>query len=416
MLRRLQALDQRAGFMVLVHGAYTAASLLAGTFLSIFLWRASHDLTPIAIYSGLTALMIPIAFIANGLLWRGLGAGASIRLGLLGNGLVYFLVLVLANEAPHWVVVIGLLRGVSEGFYWSGFHLVTYDTTSDRDRDKYFGAQATAGWILNALLPPAAGAIIVAGGTVAGPYRGYEIVFAVAAVLLLGAVLLAGRLPSSQRQRLSARRLVTLVRRNPDWRYVTAARLTDGFTGSLMGLVLTILMYLVLKNEQQLGNFNGLMGVLGVGISLGLAAVMKPRYRTLYALVGGAMLVLSTLLLPLYLTGWALVAFGLLRAIGGPLHGNALAPVAFAVIDRDPAPQAMRYDYIVHSELCLGVGRVLSIAAFLFLAAPLNQMLLARLVVVITGAAPILIWAAFARIPQSVAAVESDGRALPQAA
>jgi len=26
--------------MVLIHGAYTAANLLAGTFLSIFLWRA----------------------------------------------------------------------------------------------------------------------------------------------------------------------------------------------------------------------------------------------------------------------------------------------------------------------------------------------------------------------------------------
>ena len=66
--------------MVMVHGAYTASNLLAGTFLSIFLWRASHDLTPIAVYSGLSAVMIPVAFLANGLVWRRLGAGASIRL------------------------------------------------------------------------------------------------------------------------------------------------------------------------------------------------------------------------------------------------------------------------------------------------------------------------------------------------
>jgi hypothetical protein len=72
--------------MVLVHGAYAAANLLAGTFFSIFLWRSSHDLGPIAVYSGLCALMIPLAFLANGLIWRGMGAGASIRLGLFGNG------------------------------------------------------------------------------------------------------------------------------------------------------------------------------------------------------------------------------------------------------------------------------------------------------------------------------------------
>jgi MFS transporter, YQGE family, putative transporter len=409
-------LDRRASLMVLVHGAYTAANLLAGTFLSIFLWRASHDLVPIAIYSGVTALTIPLAFITNGLAWRGLGAGISIRLGLLGNGLTYLLVLLLGVATPEWVVPLGILRGAAEGFYWSGFHLVSYDTTRDGDRDRYFGAQATASWMLTALLPPAAGAVIVAGTRIGGTYAGYALVFGLAAVLLLAAMVLAGRLPSAGRERLSARRVLTLVRRNPDWQWVTRARLADGFTGSLLGLVLTILTYLVLKNEQQVGNFNGLMGLLGVGISLGLAAFMKPRHRTMCALVGGSLLVASTLLLPLYLTAWALVGFGLLRAVGGPLHGNALAPVALQVIDRDPAPAAMRYDYIVHSELCLGIGRILSIGGFLLLAAPINQMLLARIVVVIAGAAPMLIWAAFARIPQLTTMPADDARALPAAA
>ncbi len=409
-------LDRRAGTMVLVHGAYTAANLLAGTFLAIFLWRASHDLAPIAIYSGLSAVMIAVAFVANGLVFRGMGAGASIRLGLFGNGFTYLLILLLGSDAPHWIVVLGLLRGVAEGFYWSGFHLVSYDTTCETDRDRYFGAQATATWILTAALPPAAGAIIVAGTHVGGVYRGYQLVFALAAVLLMAAMVLAGRLPSAARPRLSLRRVATLARRNPAWRWVTAARLADGFTGSLLGLVLTILMFLVLKNEQQVGNFNGVMGLLGVGISLALAAFMKPQHRIACALVGGSLLVLSTFLLPLYLTAWALVAFGLLRAIGGPLHGNALAPVALQVIDRDPTPTAMRYDYIVHQELCLGIGRVLSLGCFLLLAAPVNQMLLARIVVVVAGAAPLLIWAAFARIPRVAPAAPSDSRALPAAA
>src|SRR5437762_9116886 len=371
--------------MVVVHGAYTASNLLAGTFLSIFLWRASHDLTPIAIYSGLSAVMIPVAFLANGLVWRRLGAGASIRLGLFGNGLSYLLILLLGTEAPHWVVALGLVRGVSEGFYWSGFHLVSYDTTSDRDRDRYFGAQATASLLLTATLPPAAGAIIVAGTHIGGTDRGYQMVFALSTVVLMAAMVVAGQLPSSARERLSVRRVASLARRNPDWRWVTRARLADGFTGSLVGLVLTILMFLVLKNEQQVGNFNGLMGLLGVGISLGLAAFMKPQHRTACALVGGTMLVLSTLVFPLYLTGWALIAFGLLRAVGGPLHGNALAPVALQVIDRDPTPHAMRYDYIVHQEPSLGIARVLSIGCYLFIAAHINQTPLTPIEPVSTG-------------------------------
>src|SRR5205807_7748607 len=141
------------------------------------------------IYSGLSALMIPAAFVANGWVWRGLGAGASIRLGLFGNCFVYLLILALGSATPEWVVALGLLRGLAEGFYWSGFHLVSYDTTSERDRDRYFGVQATARWLLTAALPPAAGAIIVAGSrSGGGPYRGYALVFALAAVLLVAAM------------------------------------------------------------------------------------------------------------------------------------------------------------------------------------------------------------------------------------
>jgi YQGE family putative transporter len=401
--------------MVLIHGAYTAAGLLAGTFLSIFLWRTTQDLSAIAIYSAASAFMIPLAFIANGVLWRGLPAGGSVRLGLGGNGLVYLLVLVLGHRAADWVLLLGLLKGAAEGFYWSGFHLVSYDTTCDDDRDRYFGVQATLGAMLTATLPPAAGAVIVAGAGWRTPYGGYEIIFGAAAIVLIAAMALAGRLPSASRPKLSLERVLVLARRNPDWQWVTRARLADGFTGSLIGLVLSVMTYLVLRNEQQVGDFNGLMGALSIGTSLGLATLMKPRQRTIYALIGGTMLVLSTLLLPLYMTGAALIVFGLLRALGGPLHANALAPVALQVIDRDPNARTLRYEYIVHSELCLAVGRVLSIGAFLLLAAPINQLLLARIVVVIAGAAPMVIWAAFARVPSPVAPV-GDQRALASAA
>src|SRR5438132_11955251 len=110
----------------------------------------------------------------------------------------------------------------------------------------------------------------------------------------MAAMVLAGRLPSGTRERLSIPRVARLVRRNPDWQWVTRARLADGFTGSLMGLVLTVLTYLVLKNEHQVGNFNGLMGILGVGICFGMATFMKQRHRSLCALVDGSILVISS--------------------------------------------------------------------------------------------------------------------------
>src|SRR5438270_13470299 len=129
-----------------------------------------------------------------------------------------------------------------------------------------------------------------------------------------------------------------------DWSSDVCSSDLDGFSGSLSGLVLTVLTFLLLRNEQQVGTFNGLLGLIGVAISVGLAAFMRPRYRIPVALVGAAMLVLSTLVLPLYLSATALFAYGVLRAFGGPLHGNALAPIALQVIDRDPRARDRRYE------------------------------------------------------------------------
>ena len=419
-------LDRRASTMVLIHGAYTAANLLAATFLSIFLWRASHDLARVALFTWISAVTIPAAFLLNGLVLRRAGAGTSIRIGLACLGVVYLAVLALGNASVNWILPLGLLRGLGEGWYWAGYHLTTYDTTSERDRDRYFGAMGAVNCFLSGGLPPLAGAAIVIGAQWGGMDRGYQFIFGLAGVLLLAAMVLAGRLRCGYRPAFSIRTMAQLHLRNQPWLNVMGARLADGFSGMLSGVVLTILAYMVLNNEQQVGNFNGIMGILGVGISLALAAYMRPRHRIACALVGAALLVTSTLVLPLYLSAWALVAFGLLRAVGGPLHGNGLAPLALQVIDRDPQARSLRYEYIVHQELCLAVGRVLSIGFFLVLAAPADQLLLARIVVAVSGAAPMVIWAAFARIAQPAAPLvaetatvdngEVDPRALPAAA
>jgi YQGE family putative transporter len=413
--------------MVLIHGAYTAANLLAATFLSIFLWRASHDLARVALFTWISAVTIPAAFLINGVLLKRAGAGTSIRIGLACLGIVYLAVLGLGNASVNWIVPLGLLRGLGEGFYWAGYHLTTYDSTSEGDRDRYFGAMGAVNCLLSGGLPPLAGAAIVIGAQWGGGMdRGYQMIFGAAGVLLLAAMVLAGRLKCGYRPSFSIRTMAQLHVRNRPWLNVMGARLADGFSGMLSGVVLSILAYMVLDNEQQLGNFNGIMGILGVGISLLLAAYMRPRHRIACALVGAALLVASTLVLPLYLSALALVAFGLLRAVGGPLHGNGLAPLALQVIDRDPQARSLRYEYIVHQELCLAVGRVLSIGFFLVLAAPADQLLLARIVVAVSGAAPMVIWAAFARIAQPAMPAmaeaqpqdsgEIEPRALPAAA
>jgi YQGE family putative transporter len=406
-------LDRQAWRMLAVHSAYTAANLLAATFLSIFIWRAHHDLGQVCLFNAMYALAVPIAFLTNGWLFRQGDAGTSIRRGLLTLTFLYVLVLFLGNASAGALLLLGLMRGLGEGWYWAGYHLVTYDAIARGNRDRYFGATGASGAFLGVAVPPVAGTIIVLGTHWGGTYRGYQVTFGVAAATLLAAALLAGGLHAGRRQGFSLRGMFRLPHRNPAWSYVTWARLADGSTGFVLGMVVSILTFVTLRNEQNVGGFNAIVGLLTVGLSLGLGLWLRPQHRMRCALLGGGLLVVSTLVYPLYLSVGALVLFGLLRALGGPLHGNALAPLWLQVIDQDPQAQELRYEYIVSQELTLGIGRVLSVLAVMVLAAPIDQLTLARVALVVAGAAPILIWAAFARIAGPVA-VES--RPLPAAA
>ncbi len=389
--------------MLAVHSAYTAANLFAATFLSIFIWRAHHDLGQVCMFNAVYALAIPIAFLTNGWLFRQADAGTSIRRGLLTLTCLYVLVLFLGNASAGALLLLGVVRGLGEGWYWAGYHLVTYDAIARGNRDRYFGATGAAGAFLGVSLPPLAGTIIVFGTHWGGPYGGYQVTFGVAASLLLGAAVLAGGLRVGQRRGFSLRGVFRLPYRNPAWAYVTWARLIDGSSGFVLGMVISILTFVTLRNEQNVGGFNALVGLFTVTISLGLGIWLRPHHRIPCALLGGALLVASTLVFPLYLTVGALVVFGLLRALGGPLHGNALAPLWLQVIDRDPQAPELRYEYIVSQELALGIGRVLSVLGVMVLAAPIDQLTLARVALVVAGAAPILIWASFARIAGPVA-------------
>jgi YQGE family putative transporter len=399
--------------MLAVHCAYTAANLFAATFLSIFIWRAHHDLGQVCLFNAVYALGIPIAFVINGCVFRHADAGASIRRGLLTLAGLYVLVLFLGNASAGTLLLVGFLRGLGEGWYWAGYHLVTYDAITRGNRDRYFGAMGALGAFLGVALPPLAGTIIVFGTQWGGAYRGYQVTFGVAAAMLSGAALLAGGLRAGQRRGFSLVEVFRLPYRNPAWAYVTWARLVDGSSGFVLGTVISILTFVTLRNEQNVGGFNAIVGLLTVAISLGLGIWIRPHHRMPCALLGGGLLVASTLVFPLYLSVGGLVVFGLLRALGGPLHGNALAPLWLQVIDRDPQAPDLRYEYIVSQELALGIGRVVSVLGVMALAAPIDQLTLARVALVVAGAAPIVIWASFARIPVPGVA---EARPLPAAA
>lgn len=399
--------------MLTVHAAYTAANLFAATFLSIFIWRAHHDLGQVCVFNAVYALGIPVAFLINGWLFPQADAGTSIRRGLLTLTFLYVLVLFLGNASAGALLLLGVMRGLGEGWYWAGYHLVTYDAISRDNRDRYFGALGAIGAFLGVVMPALAGTIIVFGMHWGGTYGGYQVTFGAAAAALLAAAMAAGGLHAGRRRAFSLTEVLRLPHRNPAWSYVTWARLVDGSTGFVLGMVVSILTFVTLRNEQNVGGFNALVGLLTMALSLGLGLWIRPRHRMPCALLGGSLLVASTLVYPLYLSVGALLLFGLLRALGGPLHGNALAPVWLQVIDRDPQAPELRYEYIVSQELTLGMGRVLSVLGVMVLATPVDQLMLARVALVIAGAAPMLIWASFARIP---GAAPADPPPMPAAA
>ena len=375
---KLKALSYRARQAIALHSVFTLAETIGGIFFSLYLWRLTNSLQLIALYQFFFWLALMLGFVLIGYGFKNKGMSQLFRIGFWLQFVFYGLIVILGEKSVDWLVLLGLLGGLGNAFYWAGHEVMVFSGTSDKTREMFYGVLMSGESIARIAGPALAAGLIWLGVKLQGEeFFGYYLLFAAMALLFLSAELVIKKTKDVTFERFSLIGVFKLYQRKA-WRWNLWRSFVDGLMISRY-FVWSVLAYLILESEVWLGTMMSVVGALGIVSNVLIGHWFKPKLRGKLNSLGVVLLVIAGIAYPLLLNPAGLAADQILgELIGAPLFTFAWLAWFYVAVETDYEGKKRQFEYYAGHEIWQGVGRMISIGGFWLLAGQLEQINLAR--------------------------------------
>lgn len=377
-------------FLLLFVGClFTLSTALSNTFVNIFLWKQSGDLSDIAIYNLTIVIMQPIAFYLAGWFAKKIDRVIVLRIGVVILALFYIGVLFMGSMASNFLIALGAMLGFGLGFYWLAFNVLTLEVTEPETRDFFNGYLGVLNSFSGMIGPLSAGFII----TRMDKHLGYETIFTISMILFLIAVVISFFLKRRKADgHFGLKEVFQERKENRAWFQLLNAHFFQGLREGTFIFLIVIWVYTASKSEFALGTFGFVQSVVSfIGYYI-VSHYLKPWNRKKGIFAGGLLLFISPFMLLLPLTFTLLIVYGISVSIAYPLLLVPYVSLTYDIIGKCRGIYEKRIEYIVVREFFLNAGRIVSILTFLIVINLLSEERGIPLLLPILGAGHFLIY------------------------
>jgi len=383
-------LDGQTRLLLAVNGLFITAGAFSGTFLGVYIWKASKNFSLLGWFTLLSYLCMALTFWTAGSAVKRGRKRLVLQLGIFASAVFYALVLALGHRCIAYIVPLGVLQGFANGLFWVSFNVLYFEVTDAANRDRFNGLAGVIGALAGMLAPWSSGFLIsrMAAET------GYRIIFIVSlTVFVLGAVVsfwLRNRPPGGPYDWRHPIR-IWQVPRTP-WHSVLTALAVQGVRESVFGLMIGLLVYIQTGSELKLGNFTLLSSAVSFMSFYAVGRWLKPAWRVKGMLVGA--IVITAIVLPFFfgIRYGTMLAFGVGIGLFFPLYGIPMTSAVFDLIGRNEDSASRREEYVVVRELALSAGRVFGMIVFLITIQISRSPAVLNVMLLVVGSAPIFSW------------------------
>ncbi|MEO6508734.1 MAG: MFS transporter [Patescibacteria group bacterium] len=364
------------------------ASSLAGIFLQIFLFKLT-GFTGVVLYNLCSYTMLLVLYISSGFLLRKYSTTDLIRWGLLTATINYSLIVFLKESSAHFIIIIGLIAGVSNGFFWSGFNLTQYVITHSKNRDHYFGKGFSLINISSALGPLVGGMVITQIRELTHQANiGYYILFLVVILINVYLFLTMDNLPSFTGINFSFKDVFSELT-NKKWRIVLYQNFLLGLWDIAFLTLTSILLFIIIQDEYKLGLVRSAMLLLGALIGLQVGKLLA-KNRNLY-IFGAVGTTLGIIFFALNQNYFGILLYSLLTGVSYPFFSVPFSSVILNTIDDNKEPWQQKYHMFLERDGVLGVARVISYVVLLILFANFDKVTVARNWMILISIMPLIL-------------------------
>ncbi|MCK8485615.1 MFS transporter [Paenibacillus sp. MBLB2552] len=352
------ALARPAKVLLLVNSLNALGNTLSNIFINVYWYKLTNDMSQTLLFNLASYMVWLPSFILAGWLSKRVDRTKPLWIGSVVQMLFYVAVLLLGSESPQFLLPLGLMYGIGQGFYWMSMNVLSIDVTEAGNRNWFNGINGAAGALTGMAGPLIAGALVESLPALAG----YATVFLASLLcfaLSLGAALL---LPKQAAAGVFEWRSLLGVLRHREWRYLSCAFVGVAFRDGVLAIAIWLWVFLATGSENATGRFAFATTLLSVASFYLIGRFGRDRYRWRYLVLGALLMGVSLLGITLHLAAWTLVLYGVISSVARPFFDTPFNTLTFNAVNRWDQGGRLRIELMVWREAALSVGRITGVA------------------------------------------------------
>ncbi len=358
-----ETLTPATRWLVLTFAGSTTASAIASTFVNLFVFVVSGQLASLALFNGAYFFSLTFVFYFTGYVFRRASPLVPYRWGLVMTAAFYGILLLLVHHAAHYILVLGLIQGVSQGFFWFGANLMTFDTVAPSQRIRFYGINSAVGSVAGIAGPLAGGALV---GLMPG-LTGYLMVFALALAVYAATFAISFSVPEGPPLGNEPLRLSFALHRTISlWKEAIETLWVRGTREAMSGLAGVFLVYIATRSAVVVGIYSSVSAGMRMLGALAVSRWVKPGSRPRSMWMGVIGMTTGGVFLFLLRLGWIWVfVYAVIASFSMPWFTIPNEAIPLDVMDQDPQVTHHRVAFMLSREMSLNGGRLLSMVVLM---------------------------------------------------
>ena len=343
-------------------------------FVAAYVMRNSHDVSKVVTYQLAIYAGDPVAFWLNGLMLGRLSTKRLYSAGMILSA-VAMLVMMASNViTPAAIAVSGLLMGIASGLFWANRGFLALSTTTDENRNYYYGVETFFLTITSVIVPAAIGWFIAATGKygwVGGDRNNsYRIIAVCALVLTIAAsiVINTGSYRNPPKTRFVFFHFHSL------WNKMLSLAALKGLAQGYLVTAPAMLIMMLVGQEGTLGLIQAAGGIVSSFMLYAVGRASRPEHRVPVFAVGLLVFAAGSIVSAVLFDAKGVLIFMACLVLAKPVLDLAYFPIQMLIIDTVSAIEGRNeYAYIFNHELGLFAGRLFGCGLFILMAAYVSR-------------------------------------------
>jgi len=334
-------------------------------FILYFLQVSNSNILPIGIYKLVAVITLYSIIFLSRNFCKTKHRTILLRIGVILE-IVYFLsIMVLKERIINYVVLVGFLYGIEEGFYYSVYNTIESDGIKNEERAKFGGSYIATKSILSIILP------LFFGGTI------YTIGFTKSLIILLVICFLQiilsllyndDKIPESNRTDM--KEFLNITKKDERIKKVLVVNFFNGMTYSegAFSYIVTIYIAKIFSDSFSLGIFTSIFSLVTACLGIMFAKFIKQKHYAKFIKISMFCTVVSLCAMLYNCNATTVIVFNLFQVFSKELmsliNGNSQSNIS----NLEAIRKEYKVEYWLSLETALVIARIISNSFFILMA------------------------------------------------